>query len=125
MSQLFWKLSAGEPIAIPVSPEGIAWWISVGACVDNLMHAATVDPERFNSRRSYQMPVLRLTVAEVVNALAARFGTDRKALVTYTPDPFIEKLFASYPPLWTHDAEQLGLRHDGNIDQLISRALAH
>jgi nucleoside-diphosphate-sugar epimerase len=125
MSQLFWKLSAGEPITIPVSPNGIAWWISVGACVDNLIHAASVDPERFNSRRSYQMPVLRLTVAEVVDALAARFGTGRKALVTYTPDPFIERLFAAYPPLWTQDAEQLGLRHDGNIDQLISRALAH
>jgi nucleoside-diphosphate-sugar epimerase len=125
MSQLFWKLSAGEPITVPVSPEGIAWWISVGACVDNLLHAATVDPEMFDSRRSYQMPVLRLTVAQVVDALASRFGAGRKNLVTYAPDPFIERLFASYPPLWTQDAERLGLHHDGNVEQLISRALAH
>ncbi|MBU9133424.1 NAD-dependent epimerase/dehydratase family protein [Burkholderia multivorans] len=125
MSQLFWKLSANETLTVPVSPEGVAWWISVGACVDNLLHAATVDAKHFNARRSYQMPVLRLTVAEVVDALAARFGKERKALVTYTPDPFIERLFAAYPPLLTPEAEQLGLRHDGNVEQLIARAISH
>lgn len=125
MSQLFWKLAANEAITVPVSPEGVAWWISVGACVDNLLHAATVDAERFDARRSYQMPVLRLTIAEVVDALAARFGDSRKALVTYAPDPFIERLFAAYPPLLTPEAEQLGLRHDGTVEQLITRAIAH
>lgn len=124
MSQLFWKLGAGQPLTVPVSPEGVAWWISVGACVDNLLHAATVDPARLNARRSYQMPVLRLTVAEVVAALAARFGADRRALVSYAPDPFIERLFAAYPPLATPEAEALGLSHDGTVDQLITRSMA-
>jgi nucleoside-diphosphate-sugar epimerase len=123
MSQLFWKLAAGQALTVPVSPEGVAWWISVGACIDNLLHAATVDPARFNARRSYQMPVLRLTVAEVVNALALRFGADRKALVTYQPDPFIEKLFAAYPPLATPHAETLGFTHDGTVAQLITRSM--
>ncbi|SDP61888.1 Nucleoside-diphosphate-sugar epimerase [Rhodoferax sp. OV413] len=124
MSQLFWKLGRGESITVPVSPEGVAWWISVGACVDNLLHAACVDPARLYARRSYQMPVLRLTVAEVVEALAQRFGADRRALVTYAPDPFIEKLFAAYPPLATPQAEALGLVHDGSVDQLITRSMA-
>lgn len=124
MSLLFWKLAAGVPLTVPVSAEGVAWWISVSTCVDNLLHAATVDPDRFNARRSYQMPVLRLTVGEVVEALAARFGADRKTLVTYAPDPFIERLFATYPPLLTPEAERLGLRHDGSVDQLITRAMA-
>ncbi|HSV52360.1 MAG TPA: NAD-dependent epimerase/dehydratase family protein [Burkholderiaceae bacterium] len=124
MSQLFWKLAAGQPLTVPVSPQGVAWWISVGACVDNLLHAATVNPARLNARRSYQMPVLRLSVAEVVEALAARFGDDRRALVTYAPDPFIERLFAAYPPLVTPQAEAFGLTHDGTVDQLITRALA-
>lgn len=124
MSLLFWRLAAGQPLTVPVSPQGVAWWISVGACVDNLLHAATVDPARFNARRSYQMPVLRLTVVEVVEALAACFGADRKALVTYEPDAFIERLFASYPPLATPQAEAFGLRHDGTVAQLITRAMS-
>ncbi|HXZ10740.1 MAG TPA: NAD-dependent epimerase/dehydratase family protein [Paraburkholderia sp.] len=124
MSLLFWKLAAGVPLTVPVSAEGVAWWISVSTCVDNLLHAATVDPDRFNARRSYQMPVLRLTVGEIVEALAVRFGADRRTLVTYAPDPFIERLFATYPPLLTPEAERLGLRHDGSVDQLITRAMA-
>ena len=122
MSQLFWKLGAGERITVPVSPEGVAWWISVGACVDNLLFAATVDPVRLNPRRSYQMPVLRFTVGELVEALAARHGADRRELVHYAPDPFIQRLFASYPPLVTPEAEALGLKHDGDINTLIQRA---
>jgi nucleoside-diphosphate-sugar epimerase len=124
MSQLFWKLAAGEPLTVPVSPYGVAWWISVSACVDNLIHAATVDPFAMNARRCYQMPVLRLSIAELVEALAARFGVDRKDLVTYAPQPLIERLFAAYPPLFTPEAERLGLRHDGNVERLISRAMA-
>jgi nucleoside-diphosphate-sugar epimerase len=124
MSQLFWKLAAGEPITVPVTAEGVAWWISVGACVDNLLHAATVDPARLNPRRSYQMPVLRFTVGELVDALCARHGEDRRALLTHEPDAFIQKLFATYPPLHTPEAEALGLRHDGDIATLIDRATA-
>lgn len=123
MSQLFWCLRDGRPITVPVSPEGVAWWISVGTCVDNLLHAAVVDPQRLNARRSYQMPVLRFTIGALVNALAARFGNDRRALVSYAPEPLIEQLFAAYPPLHTPQAEALGWRHDGTIDALITRAL--
>ena len=124
MSLLFWRLAAGEPLTVPVSPDGVAWWISVGACVDNLLHAATVDPARLNPRRSYQMPVLRLTVGELVEALAERFGADRRDLVRYRPDPFVERLFARYPPLSTPEALALGLKHDGTVDRLITRAMA-
>lgn len=124
MSQLFWKLAAGQPITVPVTAEGVAWWISVGACVDNLLHAATVDPTRLSPRRSYQMPVLRFTVGELVDALSERHGADRRALVTYAPDPFIQRLFASYPPLHTPEALALGLKHDADIATLIARATA-
>ena len=124
MSQLFWKLQAGQAITVPVSPEGMAWWISAEACVANLLHAATLNAADLNAQRSYQMPALHLTMAQVVNALAARFGADRVGLVTYAPEPMIERLFARYPPLKTPVAERLGFRHDGDVNQLVERALA-
>ena len=77
-----------------------------------------------NARRSYQMPVLRLTIADVVEALAQRFGADRRALVSYAPDAFIQRLFATYPPLATPEAERIGLKNDGTVDALITRAMA-
>lgn len=124
MSQLFWKLAAGHPITLPVSPHGTCWWISVGACVDNLVRAAGVEPSTLNVRRCYQMPVLHLSVADVVDALCRRFGTDRIALVDYAPDAHVERLFASHPALATPQAEALGLRHDGSADALVERALS-
>jgi nucleoside-diphosphate-sugar epimerase len=123
MSQVFWKLAAGEPIKLPVSRDGVAWWISARACVHNLMLAATLDPACFNSRRTYQMPVLRLQMSEVVAALAARYGADRTGLVSYAPDPMVQRLFASYPPLATPQAEALGFRHDGTVERLVEEAL--
>jgi nucleoside-diphosphate-sugar epimerase len=123
MSQMFWCLRDGRPITVPVSAQGVAWWISAQACVGNLIHAAAIDPGRLNGRRSYQMPVLRLSMAEVVAALAERLGAGRLELVRYQPDPFIERLFAAYPPLATPQAEALGFANDGSVDQLITRAL--
>ncbi|MFT4190622.1 MAG: NAD-dependent epimerase/dehydratase family protein [Comamonas sp.] len=123
MSQLFWRLRDGQPLTLPVSPQATAWWISVAACVDNLLHAAQIDPARLDARRSYGMPVLHLAVQDVVAALAERFGAERSALVDYRPDPFIERLFGSYPPLRTPAAEALGFASDGDVHRLVERAL--
>lgn len=123
MSQLFWKLAAGEALTVPVGPHGKAWWISVGACVDNLLHAACVEPGCMNARRSYQMPALWLSVFEVVEALAERFGPATKDLVRYVPDERIERLFAAYPRLVTSEAEALGFVHDASASQLVASAM--
>ena len=124
MSQIFWKLAAGQPVTVPVSLTGQAWWISAPTCADNLLHAATLDPANMAAHRTYLMPVLHLSVGEVVATLAARFGADRLALVTSQPNPLIERLFASYPPLHTPQSRALGFQDDGNVAQLITRALA-
>jgi D-erythronate 2-dehydrogenase len=122
MSQLFWKLRAGEPIVLPVSADGTAWWISVGACVDNLLHAACIDTAALGVRRVVQMPALHLDMAELVEALARACGADRRALVHYEPQAMVQRLFASYPPLHTPRADALGFRHDGDVDALARRA---
>lgn len=122
MSQLFWKLRAGQPVVLPVSADGAAWWISVGACVDNLLHAACIDTHVLGARRMVQMPALHLTMAEVVQAIARVHGPECRNLVRYDPQPTVQRLFASYPPLQTPMAEALGFRHDGSADKLAQRA---
>lgn len=125
MSQLFWKLAAGEPIVLPVSADGTAWWISVGACVDNLLHAAEFDTAGLDPRRVVQMPALHLSVRSVVDALARTHGELRRALVRHEPQERVQRLFASYPPLHTPQALALGFRHDGTADVLVRRATDH
>lgn len=123
MSQLFWKLAALEPITVPVSPSGMAWWISAQACATNLIHAATLDATSLNAQRSCQMPALHLSMTQVVDALSNKFGAERKNLVTWAPEPLIERLFAQYPPLHTPFAESLGFRHDGDVAALVAQAM--
>jgi nucleoside-diphosphate-sugar epimerase len=124
MSQLFWRLRAGEPITLPVEPQGMSWWISVHACVDNLLLAATLDAGAPDARRVVQMPALHLSTQDVVAALVRRYGADRASLVRYEPQDAVQRLFASYPPLKTPAADALGFRHDGTVDALVRRSTA-
>lgn len=121
MSQLFWRLRAGEPIVLPVSADGTAWWISAGACVDNLMHAAG-DTALVGPRGVVQMPAQHLSIQDVIDGLAHAYGADRRALVRHEPQPLVQRLFASCPPLHTPRARALGYVDDGSVDRLVSRA---
>lgn len=123
MSQIFWRLANGESIKVPVSAGATCWWMSVGACVDNLLHVAAMDPSTWSAQRCYQMPVLHLSIQQVVDGLERALGRPMAHLVLYEPNPLIERLFGSSPPLRTPLAEAIGLRHDGDISQLVQRAM--
>lgn len=124
MSQIFWRLANGEPIKLPVSPVGTCWWMSVGACVDNLLHVAAMDSSTWSAQRCYQMPVLRLSIEQVVAGLEKALDRPVAHLVHYEPNPLIERLFGSSPPLRTPLAEAVGLRHDGDLSRLVQRAMS-
>lgn len=123
MSDVFWRLSAGQRFRCPVSAEAVSWWMSVGCCVDNLVHAAALDARQVAARRDYTLPVLRLSMGELVAGLAARYGADRAGLVDYQPDAALEAGFGAQPPLDAAAAERIGFRHDGTLEQLIEQAL--
>ncbi len=124
MSQIFWRLAHGESITVPVSPGATCWWMSVGACVDNLLHVASMDSSTWGAQRCYQMPVLHLSIEQVVAGLEKALDRPVTHLVQYEPNPLIERLFGSSPPLRTPLAEAIGLRHDGDLSRLVQRALS-
>jgi len=123
MSDVFWKLAKGERFECPVSSQAVAWWMSVARCVDNLLHAASLPASALQARRSFALPVLRLTMEQVIGGLCQRFGEERQALVSYLPDAHLEATFGAYPPLLSPAAEALGFKHDGDLEQLIYRTL--
>lgn len=123
MSDLFWRLRDGEPFVCPVASDGTAWWMSAACCVDNLLHAAKLPAEKLVGHRAITLPVLHLSLAEVVEGLCQRFGENRRSLVSYQPNPALEQAFARYPPLTTPTAEALGFQHDGDLTELVRRTL--
>lgn len=124
MSEILWRLSAGEPFTCPVSADAVAWWMSVGCCVDNFLVAAGLSAAQAAGRRDYTLPVLRLTIAELVDGLARMYGEERRTLISYAPNEQLEAGFGRFPPLDAAAAQAVGLRHDGSVEQLIRNALA-
>jgi D-erythronate 2-dehydrogenase len=119
MSELPRAYAAAEPYVCPVSEQATAWWMSVSCAARNLARAARIDV-----CGELQLPALRLSVAEIVDALSDLFGADRRSLISFNPDARIESLFGRYPALATAKEAALGFAHDGTPTMLINEALA-
>jgi D-erythronate 2-dehydrogenase len=122
-SDLIREPAEGRKYSCPVGPEGSMWLVSLPACVDNLLHAATVPADRLPAGRAWNLPALRATAGEVVQALCRRFGPALADRVEYRPVLALQAQFAQWPPLATRIGDFLGFRHDGNLDTLIELAL--
>lgn len=122
LSDLFWAVRDSRPVEIPVSPSGTTWLMSARCCADNLIHAATapIDP---SGPVAMTLPALRVSIGDLAGAIAAASSTDTSR-VRYAPDAQLEAQFASYPPLTAAAAEQLGFRHDGDVDTLVANVFA-
>ncbi len=119
MSDLLRAFAEGRRYVCPVSPDATCWWMSAAAAVQNLLHAAAIE-----AVGEVQLPALRLSVAEIVSALAGAYGEDRRSLIQYASDPFVESVFGRYPQLDAMDSQALGFVDDGDASSLIAKALA-
>lgn len=123
MSDILHALKAGETFTCPVGPEATAWWMSAQRCAENLVHAAVMDASRADPGRAWPLPVLRLSIGDIIDTCSARYGESRRSLVSFQPRPEVEAVFGRYPRLDDASARALGLRDDGSADDLVRRAL--
>ena len=123
MSDLLHALRDGERFTCPVSPQATSWWMSAPCCAGNLLHAATMDVSRADPARAWPLPVLHLSIAQVIETCARLYGDDRRQLVTFEPNEKLEAVFGRYPPLDDSASRALGLQDDGSTDNLVRRAV--
>ncbi|MCT9561668.1 NAD-dependent epimerase/dehydratase family protein [Acinetobacter baumannii] len=125
MSDVFWTLSQQRNFICPVSKDATAWWMSVKCCVDNLIHAATLPKDQLQQGlRVFTLPVLRLSMQQIINGLAEEFNLNIDTLVSFDiSNPQLEKNFGAYPEIYTRRADALGFKHDGSIQHLIKNTL--
>lgn len=122
-SDIITSLSSGKSFVCPVSADGPHWFASRECMVDNLIHAATLAPEVVAKQRTWQMPVLRLTAADIVDAIAEIYGPEVRSRVSYEPNEKLQAGFASFPPLNVPKSLAVGFRTDGDAKTLVKRAL--
>jgi D-erythronate 2-dehydrogenase len=121
LSALFHAVAAGRPIDLPVSSTAASWLMSAKQAAWNLRHALTVPDHALPPSRVLTLPALHISMDKLVAAIGDAHGIELR--VRYTPEPDIEGLFGSYPPLQAQLADALGFASDATLESLIRGAL--
>lgn len=122
-SDLIREPAQGRHYSCPVAKDATFWLMSLPACIECLLQAALVMQQQLPARRAWNLPALRTRADGLVQAVSRHVGRDISGLIDYQPQPGLTAQFASWPPLSTSIANQLGMRHDGDLDTLVARAL--
>jgi nucleoside-diphosphate-sugar epimerase len=119
-SDLMREPLAGRAYTAPVGPEAIVWVMSVGRCVDNLIHAALLPAEATRSRRVINLPCVVAGIGEMVAAIGRAGGADAARRVTYAPEAKLQAQFGGWPrDFHPGRALELGFAADASIDAII------
>lgn len=103
----------GNKAVLPVAKETVMWICSPHTVVKNLLHARTVSKEAFGESRSVNLPGLKVSVQEMLDALEEVGGKERRALVEEKYDAATDKIVQSWTPHFdTARAFKMGFAED-------------
>lgn len=121
LSNLIRELRHGRPFVCPTSPTARTWLMSVGCCVANLLHAATLAD---GPRRTFLLPPRHVELGDLVRAIADEFAISNiDQLIRWQKDDWVEFNFGSYPPVQLPAAETAGFRADADLRRLVLDSL--
>jgi nucleoside-diphosphate-sugar epimerase len=116
----------GETANCPVSIDLSVWISSPAVVIQNIIHAARVEPSIFNGWRSVNLPGISVTVKEMLNALERQTDAVTKARVTFNIDPVINKIVLGWPTnLDNTQALSMGFKADANFDDVVAQYLTY
>jgi nucleoside-diphosphate-sugar epimerase len=110
----------GQPAVCPVSPQLALWLSSPDTVIRNIMHAATLEESAFGHWRTVNLPGIRVTVQEMLDALERNTNKETLAHVRFQPDGAIDRIVNSWPSVIDNRrALQLGFHVDQDFDSFI------
>ncbi len=113
----------GEPAMCPVDPEATKGWLtSPRAVVENLLRSAELDAEKLGQNRCFNLPGITVTVADMIESLGRKGGTEALNLIDYEINPAVEKIVSG----WAVDfnpakALALGMKADTDFDSTVQQ----
>ncbi len=121
MSSIFREPLQGEPANCPVDEDYPIWWSAPRIVVKNLVHAAEVPEEAWGQNRCLAIPGRTATVREMVDAMTRVAGSNAAGLITWNPDPFVQKICAGWRAhINPAKALRLGFAQDRSFEDNIS-----
>jgi len=110
----------GQVAELPVDPLVRHWFASPESAVGFLIHAAQLDSELLNGRRSLNLPGVSCTVGEQIDALRHIAGNDAVKLIKPVADERIRKIISQWPEDFTATrAKSLGFKSDADFGSII------
>lgn len=110
----------GIRVNCPVAPQTALYVSSPRTVVSALLHAAELPLPAWSAGRTLNLPGIRVTVAQLMTALAAVAGTDRMDLISWERDPFVEEIVSRWPSRFAPTrARSLGFLEDADAEQIV------
>lgn len=115
----------GVDIALPVNLDSKAAIAGYRSVVENLIELHDVDAAKLADDRSLNLPSHTVTMGEMADSLKRVAGSRRLGTISVAPDPFVEKIVASWPKgLDATRAKILGLTPPAPLDTIIGEYIA-
>lgn len=121
LSNLFHAAKAGQPITLPVGPQGRTWIATSGAVAAGLLHGVWLAADKIGSLRSFPLPACTPSMAELIAALIKAYPDWPGP--SHAPIPEMERMFTSFGDLDAGQARRLGFPADAGLDAVIQSAM--
>mgnify|MGYP001028100004 CR=1 FL=1 len=113
---------AGEPAVVPVDPTLEVALNSPDGAVAGLIHALAIDRHTWGGPLGVNLPGLRLTVAEMIQALEVVAGPEAVARLVYQMDARIDAIVSRWPAHFhSARASQIGFTAESEFTDVIRR----
>lgn len=120
MSSIFREPLQGESANCPVSEDYEMWCSAPRTVVANLVHAAEPSEEAWGENCCLSIPGMKHTVREMVDAMTSVAGSNAAGMITWNPDPFVQKICNGWRAnLKTDKAIRLGFHQDVSFEDNI------
>jgi nucleoside-diphosphate-sugar epimerase len=111
---------AGVDAICPVEPGASMWLMSPQAATANLLHAHELAADRWTGPGALSLPGITVSIASMLDALAAVGGVAARARVKMQPDPRIQAIVQSWPARFdTARADAMGFVRDGDFESIV------
>ena len=107
-----------------IAPDSPMAVVSVDTVIASFMRLAALPPEALQEARTFNLPGLTVTPAQLVGAVARRRpGAER--LVAWQPEARVQRIIDGWPQVFTSQrALALGFHADAHVDDVVSAFIA-
>ncbi|UIP30248.1 D-erythronate dehydrogenase [Photobacterium sp. TLY01] len=115
----------GETSNCPVEPTLPLWISSPETVIDNIIHASQLPADAIKGYRTFNLPGIQVTPAEMIAAMTETVGAGFAERVSYEADAAIARIVGSWPKGFNNASElTLGFKADKDFQSVLKAYLA-